>query len=37
MERLRLLWEVNGRYEESLGAREVIGRQEKVICCYESP
>jgi hypothetical protein len=34
------LWKVRGRYEESMGAMEVIGCQEKsvvasdVTCCY---
>jgi hypothetical protein len=28
MKRLRLLWKVSGRYEESVGAIEVISRQE---------
>jgi hypothetical protein len=40
MERLRLLWRVRGRYEESVGAIEVIGCQKtsfvatEVTGCY---
>jgi hypothetical protein len=31
MERLRLLWKFSGCYEESVGAMEVIVRQEKSV------
>jgi hypothetical protein len=35
IERLRLLWKVRGRYEESMGAMEVIGLQEKSVVATE--
>jgi hypothetical protein len=35
MEMLRLLWKVSGSYEESMGAMEVISRQEMSVVAME--
>jgi hypothetical protein len=35
MKRLRLLGKVRGRYEESVGAMEVIGRKKKSLVATE--